>query len=326
MKEITFINQNRGRWKKLEQELESGASESPDALGALYIQLTDDLAYAKTYYPQSDITNYLNRLTLQIHQQIYRNRKESPQRFNLFWSRELPMVIFENRKQLLYSFLIFSLAVAIGWVSQMNDATFVRLILTDSYVNMTLDNIGNNDPMAVYKQANESVMFLGITINNIKVAFMAFMMGIFTAMGTGFILFQNGIMLGTFQSFFYQKGLFWESAKVIWIHGTLEISAIIIAGSAGMVLGNAFLFPGTYSRMHQFKKGVKNGIKIALGLVPVFITAGFLEGFVTRHTGMPAPLVLLIIGASLLFIIWYFIIYPIKTNKLTLQHYAKPTH
>ena len=102
---------------------------------------------------------------------------------------------------------------------------------------------------------------------------------------------------------------------VIWIHGTLEISAIVIAGCAGLVMGNSILFPGTYSRGVSFVKGTKQGVKIVIGLIPVFIAAGFLESFITRYTHMPMWLSISIIGSSLAFIVWYFIIYPIILNK-----------
>ena len=117
-------------------------------------------------------------------------------------------------------------------------------------------------------------------------------------------------MVGCFQYFFYEHGVLTESVLTIWIHGTLEISAIVIAGGAGLVLGNSILFPKTYSRMVSFRAGLKSGLKIVTGLLPVFIAAGFLEGYVTRHTDMPLYLSLFIILGSLAYIIWYFIIYP----------------
>ena len=124
-------------------------------------------------------------------------------------------------------------------------------------------------------------MFLGITINNIKVAVYAFVFGVLLGIGTLYIMLQNGIMLGSFQYFFFDKGLGWESVRTIWIHGTIEISVIIIAGCAGLVLANGMLFPGTYTRIESFRRGVVNGMKIMLSTVPFFIIAGFLEGFGT---------------------------------------------
>jgi uncharacterized membrane protein SpoIIM required for sporulation len=212
----------------------------------------------------------------------------------------------------------------IGVVSSAGDSGFVRLIMGDSYVNMTLENIDKGDPMAVYKQMNGVDMFLGITFNNIRVSFFAFMMGLLVSFGTAWILMSNGIMLGAFQYFFHIHDLLFESVLVIWIHGTLEISAIIIAGAAGLVLGNSILFPGTYSRRQSFMISSKEGLKMIVSLIPIFIAAGFLESFVTRHTGMPVFLSVTVILGSLAFVVWYFIIYPIKIyNQMVVENGAK---
>jgi uncharacterized membrane protein SpoIIM required for sporulation len=212
--------------------------------------------------------------------------------------------------------LLFSCFFSIvGAYSAATDGNFVRLILGDGYVNMTLANIEKGDPMAVYKEMGSLNMFLGITINNITVALYAFVYGLFLSLGTIFIIMRNAIMLGSFQYFFFEKGMLWESARTIWIHGTIEISVIIIAASAGLVLGNSILFPGTYTRLQSFVRGAKDGLKIMLSTVPFFIIAGFLEGFVTRHTEMPDWLAVLIIGSSLFLIIYYYILYPLKLKR-----------
>lgn len=315
MKEITFLNQNADKWEKFESLITSKGDSDPDLMADLFVQLTDDLSFSKTNYPKSKTTSYLNALASRVHQEIYKNKKEKSGRIFHFWKFELPFIFKNSHKQLFYSFLIFSIAMLIGIVSSAFDDTFVRLILGDSYVNMTLENIDKGDPMAVYKSMNQIDMFFGITINNIRVAFICFVLGILFSFGTGVMLLYNGIMLGAFQYFFYAKGLLLQSVLVIWIHGTLEISAIIIAGCAGLVMGNSILFPGTYSRSASFIRGAKQGVKIVIGLIPVFILAGFLESFVTRYSQMPMWLSLSIIGSSLLFILGYFIIYPLYLNK-----------
>ncbi len=315
MKEITFLNQNADKWQQFESLISTKGNSDPDLMAELFIQITDDLSYSKTNYPKSKTTKYLNSIAARVHQEIYKNKKEKSGRIISFWKYELPSIFKNSHKQLLYSFLIFVISMLIGIVSAANDDTFVRLILGDSYVNMTLENIDKGDPMAVYKSMNEIDMFFGITLNNIRVAFVCFALGLLFSFGTGAMLFYNGIMLGAFQYFFYIKGLLFPSILVIWIHGTLEISAIIIAGCAGLVMGNSILFPETYSRGVSFIKGAKQGVKIIIGLIPVFIVAGFLESFITRYSQMPMWLSVSIIACSLSFIIWYFIIYPIQLNK-----------
>ncbi len=127
--------------------------------------------------------------------------------------------------------------------------------------------------------------------------------------------FQNGIMLGTFQWFFYKKGLLWTSFLTIWIHGTIEISCIIIAGAAGVILGNSFMYPGTDKRLVSLRKGARRATKVFLGIVPLIISAGFLESYVTRFTDHHWSIRLGIILVSLAVIVMYFIIYPKRIAK-----------
>ena len=305
MKEAVFVKRNSERW----QSYEESQTTDPDELTSRFISLTDDLSYARTFYPGSPVLRYLNGLTSQLHRKLYSNRREDQGRIKTFWMYELPLISFQARYNLLYAVFFFAVAFLVGAVSAANDETFVRLILGDEYVNQTLENIKNGDPLAIYKSQSSADMFLAITVNNIKVSFMAFVLGVIFSAGTLFIMIQNGIMLGAFQYFFFEKGLLLQSVLKIWIHGTLEISAIVIAGAAGLVIGNSLLFPGTFSRLESFKKGAKKGLKMAIGLVPIFITAGFLESFVTRLT-LPIWASAGIIGISAIFIVWYFVIYP----------------
>ncbi|WP_422084075.1 stage II sporulation protein M [Ulvibacterium sp.] len=315
MREAAFVKQNKDKWAVFENALSNKTKIAPDVLSDLYIEITDHLSYAKTFYRGSNTEFYLNSLASQAHQKIYRTKKEPKNRIVEFWKTEFPKMFYYHHRELLIAFLVFSFFVVVGAFSSANEGDFVRSILGDGYVNMTLENIEKGDPMAVYKEMGEFNMFLGITLNNIRVALLAFAYGIFLGVGTLIIMLQNGIMLGSFQYFFYDKGLLWESARTIWIHGTIEISVIIIAGCAGLVLANGMLFPGTYTRLESFKRGVRNGLKIMISTVPFFIIAGFLEGFVTRHTEMPDLLAVLIIGSSLALIIFYYIIYPRQIHK-----------
>ena len=287
MKEVTFIRRNIEKWKETEKVVEQAAGLSPDQLADVYTDLTADLAFAQTHFPTSRITIYLNNLASALHNEIYRNKREKWSRIITFWTREVPQTMYDARRELLTSFIIFIVSVLIGVISAANDPNFVRLILGNGYVDMTLDNIANGEPMAVYNGSDEVPMFLGITLNNVMVSFNCFAMGLLTSFGTGYMLLRNGIMIGAFQTFFYQHDLLWESSLAIWLHGTLEIWAIIVAGAAGLALGNGWLFPGTYSRLESFRRGAKKGVKIVIGTVPVFVMAGFIEGFVTRHTELP---------------------------------------
>ncbi len=318
MREVFFIKSNQKRWKDYEYLLAKRSQVKADDIADVFIELTNDLSFARTHYPGSDISGYLNDLTSKFHTAIYTNKREKKGRVKRFFLYEVPQVMRASHKQLLTSFLVFGVAFLIGWVSSLNDASFTNLILSDGYVKMTIENIESGDPMGVYKDEGALMMFLYITFNNIRVAMLAFAMGIFLSIGTWYILISNGIMLGTFHALFYKYNIVEEFLLTVYIHGAFEISAIVVAGAAGIVMGNSFLFPGTYTRKHSFKQGAKKGIKIIIGLIPFFIMAGFLEGFVTRYTEMPTILSLFIILGSLVTIFYYFVIYPYRLPKQAL--------
>ncbi len=314
MKEVSFIRQNIEKWKETEKAVEQAEDLDPDRLADVYTDITSDLSFSQSHYPTSRITIYLNNLASALHNAIYKNKKEKKSRILTFWIREIPLVMKASQKELLYSLLIFIASVFIGSVSAINDDGFTRLILGDEYMDMTLNNIKKGVPMAVYDGSSELPMFLRITVNNIQVSLVIFVMGLFTSLGSGYFLFKNGVMLGAFQAFFYQHGLLGESMLAIWMHGTLEISAIIVAGAAGITLGNGWLFPGTYSRIVAFRRGAKRGLKIVIGTLPLFVVAGFLESFITRHTHLPDLLRVGIILLSLIFVLYYYLYLPKTLN------------
>jgi len=317
MRESLFIKQNSERWKLYE----SAPSNDPDEIAERFISITDDLAYAKTFYPKSRTTTYLNGLAAGFHQSIYKNKKEKTNRIFKFWKYELPLLFRQYHRQLLYAFVFFIVFFFIGWVSAKYDNTFVRLVMGDDYVNMTNANIAKGNPFGVYKSQASSPMFFMIVSNNLYVTVLNYVAGILCSVGTIFLLFQNGLMLGSFEYLFVSKGLGIQSVLVVFIHGTLEISSLIIAGGAGLVFGNSIIFPKTYKRMTSFKKGALDGMKITIGILPIIVVAAIFESFVTRHTEMPIWLSISILAASLLFIVWYVILYPIQLSRTLKNNY-----
>ncbi len=321
MREAMFIKKNVEKWNTYQQE----KSTDPDETAQRFITLIDDLSYAKTFYPKSKVTRWINGLAAGIYQSIYKNKKEKYSRIFDFWKYELPIVFKRHHRTFLFTACLFILFVTIGvWASHSNP-DFVRGVLGNNYVDMTEENIAKGDPFGVYKDENPFSMFVRIGFNNIKVAFYTFIGGFTLGIITLKILWDNGIMLGCFQYLFFANGLGMQSILVIWIHGTLEISSIVIAGSAGLILANGILFPGTYSRLESFKQGAKDAAKVLICLIPFFIAASFLESYVTHlmsstydkaaNSGLPVWASVLILAASLTLIIWYFVIWPLKLHK-----------
>lgn len=322
MREIVFLKKNEARWKELENALENDTVH-PDRLASLFIALTDDLSYARTFYPESKTTQYLNQLSVRMHRIIYRNKPEKSSRVLKFWLYEIPSLIGKNQRLLLMSFLIFVAAFSIGWLSASSDSTYVRLILGDSYVDETISNIQSGKPMDIYGSSSEMPMFWYIVINNVKVSFLCYVLGIFFSVGTAYILFSNGLMVGAFLNLFYQYKVFGTAMLAVWIHGTIEISCILVASTAGFMVGNSLMFPGSWPRLHSLKRGAREGIRIIVGLIPLFFIAALLESFVTRYYDRGLWPGLPVIILSVVFISGYFVVYPLLLSLGITPVYTK---
>ncbi len=317
LRETTFISKNVETWKKLELELLKPRPD-PDVLRDLYAAVSDDLSYARTHYPNRSVRSYLNHKAAELSLSLYKNDKESTG-FARFWKQTVPLEIYTQRKPLQLALVIFLIAFAIGWGSSVVDPAFAELILSEGYVSMTEENIANNDPMAVYKDGSMLGGALGIMGNNLLVAMNCFISGIFLGIGTLMIMIYNGVMVGSFQQFFFARGVGWESVLGIWTHGTIEISCIIVAGGAGLVLAKGLIWPGTLSRSRAFQLSGLSGLRIMAGIAPLIILAGIIEGFITRLTDIPTPLRVLFLLVNLFFVLYYFVIRPFQVGRGTVR-------
>lgn len=311
MREALFIRKNKERWLKTQNE----PPASPDEMASSFTQMVDDLAYAKTFYRNSKTADYLNKQASKIYLDIYSNRKEERSRLVYFWKYELPATIQKHHRTLLFSLILFFVFFLIGFFISEQDPEVARNFFGDAYVQKTLENIQNNNPFGIYESGNPLLSWLGIMVNNIKVAFTFFVSGIFCGIPTMYELAQTGAMLGIFDELFVSHGYGIQFWLVVFVHGTLEITAIIIAAAAGFVLGKSFLFPGTKKRIDAFREGAKDGVKIMIGIVPVFVVAAFFEGLITRLYNDASWFTTFITTASAIFVIWYFILYPLKLSR-----------
>lgn len=312
-RETTFIDRNVDAWRRLEREL-ARERPDPDVLRDLYAAVGDDLSYARTHYPNRSVRSYLNHRAAQLALSLYRNRREGTGVVR-FFTETVPREIYEQRRPLLIAAAIFLLCFLIGWGSAAVDPAFAELILSANYVEMTEENIAAGDPMAVYKQGSMLGGALGIAGNNLLVSMVCFVGGILAGVGTLFVLLRNGVMVGTFQQFFFERGVGWESVLGIWTHGTIEITCIVVAAGAGLVLARGMLAPGTLSRSRAFQLTALSGLRIMAGIAPLIVLAGVIEGFLTRMTDLPTPLRVAFLLANVAFCVFYFVVRPLQVGR-----------
>jgi uncharacterized membrane protein SpoIIM required for sporulation len=319
LREAAFIRQNKEKWLEFESLLYSSNKKNPERLADLFVQVNNDLAYAQTYYPKSNVIKYLNAIAVTAYHKIY-GHKNVGRGFSGFWTFEVPMLMYRYRKNFYLIFALFFLTILIGVFSSIHEPEFVRSILGDEYVNMTEENIRNGDPLAVYNNSStfgDFNSFFMIAFNNLRVGLNSFLYGIFGGVGSLYFLLVNGVMVGAFQYMFYEHGHFARSLRTIWMHGSMEMFAMCIEIGAGVLMGTSYLFPGILTRKQAFFQKGKAALKIIISTIPFTLSAALIEGFITQYAkGMPIFIAGLIVLGSLAFIAWYYLIYPIKVyNK-----------
>jgi uncharacterized membrane protein SpoIIM required for sporulation len=316
VKETQFIKQNKEKWNQFESHLNEPDIDGDD-LKNIFIQVTDDLSYARTFYNHRSVKVYLNELSQKFFTHIYKNRTGFWQTFKNFWLEDLPQMCYDERKTILISFIVLLLSICIGVFSSLHDKTFINTILGDDYVRMTKDNIAAGKPFNVYADEGQIDMFLSIGTNNLKACFVTFIFGLLFGIGSLGMLLYMGIMMGAFHTLFFQvsKQLFISSLLTVWLHGTIEISSLIISAAAGLSLSRGILFPGTFSRWQAFQLSGRKSVKMILGIFPFIVIAAFIESFITRYAETPALAKLLLIVASLILMIGYFVWYPNRKAK-----------
>jgi len=311
MRESTFIDRNRSKWK----EMEDFEKTDPDETASDFVEIISDLSYAQTRYPHSKINSYLNHLAVTAYRAVYRNKK--PQPLLEFWKTTFPLILGENRRILWLASAFFLAFCTLGAVCADFEPEFVESVMGREYIAMTEENIAKGEPFGVYAKEEPFKMFLSILANNLFVGLLVFISGIFMGIGSVYHTFKNAIMVGSFFHIFFRAHLGLNALVVIGLHGTLELMSLVLECMAGMILGLSALFPGTLTRRQAFRKGLNQAALIYIGTIPFTLTAAFIESYVTRYGSdglrsdnpMLTLLLLLVFLLSWVILIWYFFIY-----------------
>jgi uncharacterized membrane protein SpoIIM required for sporulation len=278
-----FLESRLEKWKRLE-ELTARASkyrlrnlkgEEVREFGRLYRRTAADLAIAREEVQDRRLINYLNHLVARAHGSIYRSESSGFRVFLDFFRYEFPAVFRQTFRYTLTSFLIFFAAFAFAFVMPFIDERFADHVapglkdMITAGVNWT-EMINKSNPLASSQ----------IQANNIQVTFYAFAGGVIFGIGTAMALLFNGLHIGVVMGLCV-KYKFWAILQFVSGHGVIELSAIFIAGGAGLLLGKALLMPGNLKRIDALVVNGGLAIRLILGCIPMLIIAGLIEGFIS---------------------------------------------
>jgi uncharacterized membrane protein SpoIIM required for sporulation len=304
----TFLESRLGKWKRLE-DLTSRASrfrlsgltgKEVREFGQLYRRTAADLAIAREEVRDQRLVNYLNHLVGRAHGAIYRSESSGFGVFLTFFRFEFPAVFRKTFSYTLTSFLIFISAAVFAGAASLLDEGFADRIAPQLRQDITnrrnwTESVNNANPLAA----------TSIQRNNITVTFITFAGGVLAGIGTVLVLIQNGLLLGMVLSLCFRYH-FWEIPIFVSAHGVIELTAIFIAGGAGLMIGKALLMPGDLRRIDAVVENGRLAIKLILGCIPMLLIAGLIEGFISPAL-IPAAYKFSISAASALLMVMYFL-------------------
>jgi uncharacterized membrane protein SpoIIM required for sporulation len=305
---VSWLKKRQAYWDKLEsllararkQGLHTLSRSELRELGLLYRQTATDLSAVRGDPSSVQQTRYLNQLLGRAHNAIYSGQKKTVGGIWQFYAREYPRIF---RRFLPYTAAatgIFFLGALAGGFFTLSDPDFMREFLPSNIVtSIERHEMWTHSILSIKPQASSAIM-----TNNISVSFMTFAAGITAGIGTLYMLFLNGMMIGVIGVACANHQMSVALWSFVLPHGVLELPAIFIAGGSGLRLAQALLFPGVLSRRDSLAIGGTDAVRLLIGVIPMLIIAGSIEAFVSPSAA-PAYLKFLAAIALLTLLIAY---------------------
>jgi uncharacterized membrane protein SpoIIM required for sporulation len=311
-----WVRTRRPAWQKLEELLHSIERRSMSGLkrdelrelGRLYRSASADLSRVRALNLSGDLSVYLNNLVVKAHNQVYQRRLNRwSEIFHFLWI-SFPRLVRENILYIMVSVFLFTAPLAVSYFMVLNDVDFAHLevVKGQPLVSEELWHIIEQHKMWTDSAQDYSPAISGlIAANNIRVAILAFSLGITLGFGTVWVLLTNGMSIGTIFGVCKVYGLHYNLLSFVASHGVLELTSIFISGGAGLMLAKGLLFPGQLRRGDSLRRAAKISIGLFGGCIPLLLIAGLIEGFISPRTDLPAQAKYLISMATALCLMFY---------------------
>ena len=280
---VSWLNKRQSYWARLESLLARvkaqglhGLSRSElRELGLLYRQTATDLSAVRGDPSSVQQSRYLNQLLGRAHNAIYSGQKKTVGGVWQFYRRDYPRIFRQFLPYTALATAIFLVGAIAGTCFSLADPDYMRDFLGPSMMStIERHEMWTRSIVSIKPQASSAIM-----TNNLSVSFMAFASGITAGIGTLYLLFFNGIMIGVIGTACATYGMSVPLWSFVSPHGVLELPAIFIAGGAGLRLARALLFPGMLSRRDSLAVGGTEAVRLLVGVIPMLIVAGTIEAF-----------------------------------------------
>ncbi|MBN2582637.1 MAG: stage II sporulation protein M [Planctomycetes bacterium] len=282
-----FVARNQQQWQALEGHLKTIEQRGPHHLDAealhdfalLYRKAADDLAYARTFFSDSKVTEYLNHVVGRVHPLLYSRTRRSPVEIVSFFRRDFPRAFRRSWRSITTATGIFLLAAVVGYLGTWQNPTAARRILPARIIQSV--DAGRMWTDDVYAMAPGDYLSAKLFTNNIAVTFALLALGMTAGVGTVFLLGLNGLTLGAAGGLCHSAGMGGPFWSFVAAHGPLELLVVFIAGGAGLELAMALVAPGQWRRGDALRLRGARAVKLVLGSMPLLVVAGVVEGVIS---------------------------------------------
>lgn len=301
-----FVARRRPDWTALESLLarqKAGTLTLADVseLDRLYRRASADLAAAQAAYANTDVHRFLNQLTATAWRSIYKPRASRFGDLRTFYAHTFPALIREALPLIQVSAALMALGVVLGAVTVwLHPEGAQMLVPADMRSWIARRELWTDGVLGV---ETPQQLALGIFVNNLRVTLIAFLLGIAAGLGTVFVVFQNGLLVGAVVAACARGGIGWNIVTFMSAHGPIELSLICITAGAGLGMGRALVAPGEGSRRAALADAAQKGVRILFGAAPFMVAIGIVEGFVSPGAYFPSALKFTL-GAASFFAFW----------------------
>jgi uncharacterized membrane protein SpoIIM required for sporulation len=270
-------------------------------LALLYRQTAADLSAARADPSRATLASYLNQLLGRAHHLIYSGHRVRRRGVIHFYAYTFPQVFRETWGYTATAFLLFAVGALVGGLLVIADPSFERFVLGGEM----LDTIERREMWTHSILGLQPLASAGIMTNNLSVSFAAYATGIFAGLGTGYVLLLNGMLISVIGAACHRADMSLSLWSFVAPHGVLELPAIFMAGGAGLVLARSVVMTGTRPRREEIASAGRLSIRLLLGIVPILVVAGLIEGFISPTATAPglkflfSAVVLLVFAAYL---------------------------
>ena len=307
-----FVQRRRAGWQELEallKRLEGGGASlglaELERLDRLYRRASSDLALARTFFRGADATLFLNGLCARAYAAIYRRRVSRSGAVRRFFLNDLPGTFLAERRFFWLALAIMGAGALIGAIAAVAEPSSVAPLVPEEL----RDHIRRGSLWTDSALSVAPPLLVGsyITVNNLTVALSTFGMGLTAGVGTSAMLLFNGLHIGAVVALCFQAKLGFRLLGFMVAHGFVEISAILLAGQAGLILGAALIDPGELTRGDALRLRGRRAVLLLFGALPLLLVVGMVEGFVSPGQLFPGEMKLLL-GLSLVTLLFGYLV------------------